>query len=58
MNIPWDDMDGLIGGNWRRLLAPGTPLFEKWSAIAEQNDAKRKFDEHEQRIRNAVLLRP
>jgi hypothetical protein len=51
-------MDGLLGGNWRRLLAPGTPLFEKWSAITEQCDAKRKFDEQEQRIRNAVLLRP
>ena len=48
MDIPWDNMDGLLGGNWRRLLAPGTPLFEKWSAITEQCDA----------IRNAVLLRP
>jgi hypothetical protein len=58
MNIPWDNMDGLLGGNWPSLLAPGTPLFEKWRTIAQQRYEKRKFDEHEQRIRSAALLRP
>ncbi len=58
MDIPWDNMDGLLGGNWLRLLAPGTPLFEKWSAIAEQRDVERKFEEQEQRIKDASILRP
>jgi len=58
MDIPWDDLDGLIGGNWRKLLAPGTPLYEKYRGIAEQRDARRKFLEQEQRIKDAVVLRP
>jgi hypothetical protein len=58
MDIPWDNMDGLLGGNWLKLLVPGTPLFEKYRVIAEQSDAKRRFREQEQRFKDTVVLRP
>jgi hypothetical protein len=58
MDIPWDNMDGLLGGNWLKLLVPGTPLFEKYRAIVEQSDAKRRFCEQEQRIKDTAVLRP